>query len=63
MHRLIDCLHATWYQMRLQVTEFAVEESVNESILSTLAAYGLEKLQGKEGNADVTQKVYICDTK
>jgi hypothetical protein len=41
----------------LQVTEFAVEESVNESILSALAAYGLEKLQGKDGNADVTQKV------
>ena len=40
-----------------QVIAFSVEETVNECILKALGAHGLRKLEGAEGNADVTQKV------
>lgn len=40
-----------------QVIAFSVEETVNECILKALGAHGLKKLEGAEGNADVTQKV------
>ncbi|KAG5177348.1 hypothetical protein JKP88DRAFT_85478 [Tribonema minus] len=42
---------------RKQVITFSVEEAVNESLISALAAHGLEKLEGKEGNAELTQQV------
>jgi phage-related holin len=34
-----------------------VEEAINDSLLNALEAHGLQKLEGKEGNADVVQKV------